>query len=122
MPTQILSKEATDIVILASESIDTFKSASGFYPTIENVAAEVQGTLPLNESVTDQDIKDASAILTLKYPNILNTGQYEIYNTFYSELSTALASRLIDTDKNNRTLAVIFIIAFIAYLFITNRG
>ena len=119
MAVEILTQEATDIVIRASESIDNFKNVSGFYPTIENVAAEVQGTLPLSENVTIDDIEDASAILTLKYPAILNTGQYETYNTFFNEFKTALASRIFDTDKTFRALAIIFIMAFIAYVVIS---
>lgn len=122
MAVEILTKEATDIVIIASESIDTFKAIAGFYPTIENVAAEVQGTLPLGENVTFQDLEDASALLTLRYPIIINAGQSETYNAFLNEFKISLASRVIDTDKTFRALAIIFIMAFLAYVVITDRG
>lgn len=121
MAVEILTKEATDIVITASQSIDTFKSTSGFYPTIDNVAAETQGTLPLDENVTLQDIEDASAILTLKYPTIMNSSQYETNNAFLNEFKISLADRIIEKTTTSRTLAIIFILAFIGYMVVSNR-
>jgi len=91
--TEKLSDAANSIVNLAVASLNGWLAVNDpnapKYPPVWNIANEIQGTLPLNVTVTNQDIYDSSVIISSYYPDFAD------FNTLVDELSRALSTRIV---------------------------
>jgi len=92
--TEKLSQTANDIVNIAVASLNNWLAVKDpsvpKYPPVWNIANEIQGTLPLNVTVTKQDIYDSSVIISSYYPDFAD------FNTLVDEFSRAMSTRIIE--------------------------
>jgi len=97
--TEKLSQTANDIVNIAVASLNNWLAVKDpsvpKYPPVWNIANEIQGTLPLNVTVTKQDIYDSSVIISSYYPDFAD------FNTLVDEFSRAMSTRIIKPPTSN---------------------
>ena len=97
--TEKLSDAANSIVNLVVASLNNWLAIKDpsvpKYPPVWSIADEVQGTLPLSMKLTQQDIYDASVIISSYYPDFAD------FNTLVDEFSRAMSTRIIKPPTSN---------------------
>jgi hypothetical protein len=118
--TEKLSDAANSIVNLVVASLNNWLAVNDpnapKYPPVWSIADEVQGTLPLSMKLTQQDIYDASVIISSYYPDFAD------FNTLVDELSRAMSTRIIQKRQKSAKWLLLPVGVLILILMPGERG